>query len=261
MRDEFSKIVVETLAKRVGYRCSNPSCRKLTSGPHTDEAKTVNVGVASHITAASPGGPRYNPSLTTEQRRSADNGIWLCQTCGKLVDNDEARFPVQLLREWRQKAEEAARQEVECSKPGPLVHDEHSIQFSVDDWQMWRERGNLPFDTVISVSKWRRGDVRYSCVVRLRNNSEWEEQLHRFRAEFRKGNQPLFMDSHVLQDKPVILPSKKWVSLEIRHGMPNRSVIEEADSVWLVAETVGDKVLFEWLLAKLALKIEELEEA
>ena len=121
MRDDFSKPVVETLAKRVGNRCSNPACRKLTSGPHTDESKAVNVGIGGHITAASPGGPRYDPSLTPEQRRSADNGIWLCQTCGKLVDNDEVRFPATLLREWRQKAEDAARQEVESSQPPRIV--------------------------------------------------------------------------------------------------------------------------------------------
>src|SRR5437870_103219 len=96
VRDDFPKPVLETLAKRVGFRCSNPLCRKLTSGPHTDEAKAINVGVAGHITAASPGGPRYDPTLTAEQRRSADNGVWLCQTCGKLVDNDAVRYPITL---------------------------------------------------------------------------------------------------------------------------------------------------------------------
>ena len=28
VRDDFPKPVLETLAKRVGYRCSNPSCRR-----------------------------------------------------------------------------------------------------------------------------------------------------------------------------------------------------------------------------------------
>lgn len=261
MRDDFPKAILETLAKRVGYRCSNPTCRKLTSGPHTDEARAVNVGVAGHITAASAGGPRYDPSLTSEQRRSADNGIWLCQTCGKLVDNDEARFPVALLREWRQKAEDAARKEVESSQPSTAAHDEHSIRFGVDDWNVWRERGNLPGNTLVFISGWRRGDVLYSCTVRLRNNLEWEDQLHRFRADFRKGEQSLFTDSYVLDDKPVVLPPRKWVSLEVSHGVRDRSVIEAADSVWLVAETVGDNVRFEWLLAKLAVKVVELEEA
>jgi len=91
MRDEFPKPVVETLAKRVGNRSSNPGCRKRTSGPHTEDDKALNVGVAAHITAASSGGPRYAPSLTLEERKGTGNGHWLCQSCAKLVDNDEAR--------------------------------------------------------------------------------------------------------------------------------------------------------------------------
>ena len=113
MRDDFPKAVLETLAKRVGYRCSNPTCRKPTSGPHTDETKALNVGVGAHITAASPGGPRYDPSLTAEERRSAGNGLWLCQTCGKLVDNDEVRYPKKLLNEWKQQVEQDALREIE----------------------------------------------------------------------------------------------------------------------------------------------------
>ncbi|MCU1382796.1 MAG: hypothetical protein JWL71_1493 [Acidobacteria bacterium] len=46
--------------------------------------------------------------MTPEGRGSAENGVWLCQTCAKLVDNDEARYPADLLRGWKQKAEESA---------------------------------------------------------------------------------------------------------------------------------------------------------
>jgi hypothetical protein len=69
----------------------------------------VNVGVAAHITAASAGGPRYNPELSPEQRRHIDNGIWLCQNCAKLIDSDISRFNEALLRAWRIIAEDRAR--------------------------------------------------------------------------------------------------------------------------------------------------------
>jgi hypothetical protein len=108
MRDDFSPATKELLAKRVGYRCSNPMCRQPTSGPQEDPMGTINVGVAAHVTAASPDGPRYDASLTPEQRRSAANGIWCCQTCGKLVDNDESRYSVATLQDWKQIAETAA---------------------------------------------------------------------------------------------------------------------------------------------------------
>ena len=55
MRDDFPARIKEVLAKRVGQRCSNPDCRRATSGPHEDLSRAVNVGVASHIAAAAAG--------------------------------------------------------------------------------------------------------------------------------------------------------------------------------------------------------------
>lgn len=111
--DDFPIPAKELLAKRVAQRCSNPGCDHPTSGPQDDPAKAINVGVAAHITAASTGGPRYDPSMEPAQRRSAENGIWLCQTCAKLIDNDELRYPVSKVREWKALAEAAAARNLE----------------------------------------------------------------------------------------------------------------------------------------------------
>jgi len=108
MRDDFSQGVKRTVAERVNYLCSNLSCRAATSGPQEDPSKSLNIGVAAHITAASEGGPRYNPALTTEERRHANNAIWLCQNCGKLIDNDEATFTETEIRRWKRTAETEA---------------------------------------------------------------------------------------------------------------------------------------------------------
>jgi len=108
MRDDFSPGVKRTVAERVNYLCSNPSCRAATSGPQADQSKSLNIGVAAHITAASEGGPRYDPALTREERRHANNAIWLCQNCGKLIDNDETRFTETEIRRWKRTAEAAA---------------------------------------------------------------------------------------------------------------------------------------------------------
>jgi hypothetical protein len=105
-RDDFSEAVKRTVAERVNRCCSR--CGAPTSGPQRDPAKSLNVGVAGHITAAAPGGPRYDSSLTPEQRKGHGNAIWLCQTCSKLVDNDESVFTVEDLLRWKLAAEARA---------------------------------------------------------------------------------------------------------------------------------------------------------
>ena len=94
-------------------KCSNPNCRRATSGPQDDPNKALNIGVAAHITAAAKGGPRYDARLSAEERASQANGIWLCQTCAKLIDNDPRRYNADLLLQWRRLSEEAALLDLE----------------------------------------------------------------------------------------------------------------------------------------------------
>jgi hypothetical protein len=111
-RDDFPRRIKELLAKRVGSKCSNPDCRTPTSGPSEDPAKASNIGVAAHITAACKGGPRYDPLLSKEERSSANNGIWLCHKCARLIDSDERRYTAGLLRSWKHSAETTASLEL-----------------------------------------------------------------------------------------------------------------------------------------------------
>lgn len=79
MRDEFPRKIAVAIAERAGYRCANPTCHRMTSGPNPANPDAgLNIGVAAHISGASPGGPRYDPSMSAQQRTGADNGIWLC---------------------------------------------------------------------------------------------------------------------------------------------------------------------------------------
>ena len=117
MRDDFSQATKDILARRVNYLCSNPDCPLATVGPHSDSRKAVNKGVAAHITAAAPGGMRYDESLSPEQRSGVDNGIWLCQNCAKLVDSDEERYSIDLLRAWRLVAESNVARSIQSNSP------------------------------------------------------------------------------------------------------------------------------------------------
>ena len=60
---------------------------------------------------------RYDASLTPEQRSSIDNGIWLCQNCAKMIDSDENRYTVELLRNWKAKAEENVDRSIQSNSP------------------------------------------------------------------------------------------------------------------------------------------------
>lgn len=112
MRDDFATKTKEVLAKRVGHRCSNAGCRQQTSGPRSEPDRAISVGVAAHITAAAPGGPRYDESLIDPKRKHPDNGIWLCQNCAKLIDGDPGQYTVDILRHWKLEAEAEALREI-----------------------------------------------------------------------------------------------------------------------------------------------------
>lgn len=135
MRDDFSPKTKEKIAHQAGYRCSKPACGISTRGAAADGEGTINVGFAAHITAASPDGPRYDPNLTSDQRKHHSNGIWLCGTHAKLVDSDEAHFTIKELVSWKRIAQRRSFVEVVSSKPSPvgaLLADDGDVQIVAD---------------------------------------------------------------------------------------------------------------------------------
>lgn len=105
MRKKFNASVRRKLAERAGQHCANPTCGRATSGPsHDGLGGSTVLGRACHITAASTTGPRYDSTLTEEQRFHPDNGIWLCAICADKVDKNEneSAFPIELLHIWKE---------------------------------------------------------------------------------------------------------------------------------------------------------------
>lgn len=111
MRDDFNETTKRKLRDRVGGRCSNPACRTPTVGASSSEDGVSNIGVAAHITAAAAGGPRYDASFDSQQRSAFRNGIWLCQNHAAEIDRDEPSYSEDVLRQWKNWAENAARME------------------------------------------------------------------------------------------------------------------------------------------------------
>jgi|SRR5665213_693536 len=135
MRDDFPEEVKRAISNRAGLICSNPSCEAPTSGPQDDPSKALNIGVAAHITAASPGGPRYNEVLTPEQRSSAWNAIWLCQNCAKLIDNDVSLFPEDVVRAWKTLREHNARLSIGKTRTAPTETESERKRRAISEWK------------------------------------------------------------------------------------------------------------------------------
>ena len=110
-RDNFTKGDIERLRLRVAHRCSNPDCRVPTVAPGSLSDAVTSIGVAAHVHAASPGGPRYVLEMSRQTRSSIDNAIWLCSGCSIKIDRDVVEYSAETLREWKASAEDQARRD------------------------------------------------------------------------------------------------------------------------------------------------------
>ncbi len=119
-RDEFSPATKRAIERQARGHCSNPACRRLTHAATSDGAREINIGQASHICAAAPGGPRYDAQMTPDERAAADNGIWLCDVHGRAVDAKDSKFTVEELRGWKRQTNEDSWRSVMHNVPyGP----------------------------------------------------------------------------------------------------------------------------------------------
>lgn len=155
MRDEFSQKTKDTLAKRVAWRCSFRGCLRLTVGPgHKNSSDVTNLGEAAHICAASKEGPRYNMHMTASERKSIDNGIWMCRQHARLIDSDFINYSPATLRQWKILTEE----EVYSN----LYHLES-------------DTSKIP-TTLVSIGK----EIVFDGVWKSVDEGFWKFQIHKF---------------------------------------------------------------------------------
>ena len=68
--------------------------------------KNEYIGRICHIEAALPGGPRFNPEMSNEERRQDGNLLLLCATCSDRIDGANWQsYPVEYLRQLKQEHE------------------------------------------------------------------------------------------------------------------------------------------------------------
>ena len=106
MQNKSRQITQNTIKRLYGLSgniCANPGCRNKLIGNQGN--MTVDI---AHICAASPEGPRYDPTMSDEDRRNINNLILLCKDCHNLVDNKDhvKEYPVELLHAWKKQHED-----------------------------------------------------------------------------------------------------------------------------------------------------------
>lgn len=161
-RDDFSATDKRTMAERVSWICSFPGCNRRTVGPKSDDpTKRVNNGIAAHIHAAAPGGPRYNPKMSSKERKHISNGIWMCRDHGNLIDADNASYSPSMLHNWKLQAEEKALKNLELPSQDKSEKDLENKRKIINDWL---ELHSDIFN-VISKSKYNSNPIEISKVI------------------------------------------------------------------------------------------------
>lgn len=93
------------LASRSGNRCALPACGT-TLTQRLESGEWVAVGKAAHIAGRRPRSARYDPAMTTQERNSLDNLIYVCSNCHDTIDQAKSTYTTDLLIELKQQHEE-----------------------------------------------------------------------------------------------------------------------------------------------------------
>lgn len=86
-------------------RCAFPRCVQ----PLVDPSSITLVGEVCHIRAQRPGGPRYDPNQTENERHAFANLILLCSPHHTVVDDDEESYTIVRLESIKQHHETAEK--------------------------------------------------------------------------------------------------------------------------------------------------------
>lgn len=96
---QYTRSTIRRLDTLSGNECAHPTCYKKLIA----EDGVSIISKICHIAAASADGPRYDASMTDDERREFDNLILLCDEHHVMIDNkeNEVTYPVSLLKEWK----------------------------------------------------------------------------------------------------------------------------------------------------------------
>lgn len=104
-----SEHTIRMLCANAAGNCEYPGCKRRLFFDSVS-AKHFNDAYIGHIIASSPDGPRGDPVLSYELSDKLDNLLLLCGTHHHLIDTRKEDYPVELLREFKQRHENKIQQ-------------------------------------------------------------------------------------------------------------------------------------------------------
>ena len=69
--------------------------------------------------------------MTAQERKSFENGIWLCQSCSKLIDSDVKRYSIEKLKKWKELSEQLAVLDLEEAVASKTDGDKELVKFFI----------------------------------------------------------------------------------------------------------------------------------
>jgi len=114
-----------------GGHCAFPGCGESLILDLGDGVRSI-VGVVCHIVAQSPQGPRGAYEIGADERDDLSNLLILCTKHSKVIDDHPERFPVELLRQYKNNGE--ARMEMGSSADPKVLRDNLVYAEYVDEW-------------------------------------------------------------------------------------------------------------------------------
>lgn len=211
-------------------QCAEPNCSKMLVA----EDGISIVSKICHIEAASEHGPRYNPDKTDDDRRSFDNLILLCDEHHTIIDNkeNETKYPVSLLKEWKNKHESKSIITTIESQPlskNPLALNKviNAIANSLDNFEDVVDAGKAPnTETKISYNN----IIKYAPIIK--EMSIYQGQLNRIYTE---------IENQGSVKKFIILNGLRQIYLEVKGKYSTLNEIQKnADGI---LDQIIDKTL------------------
>ncbi len=200
LRDRVPPAQEKVVIARSGNKCAYPQCGlELTIDPRSVGDQPKATGKVAHIAAASPGGPRYDETMTRTQRRSAGNLVYLCGPHHDAIDSQLEYHTREFLLDAKRAHEEAVERAVR-SALGEVTYEELMVVCTViasvpaPQQELGVERA-LPLQVKIDLNR-----LGQSSVQRITDGLSQAARVADFIA-FQNSMSPSFGRSLVLRFK------------------------------------------------------------